>query len=88
MNVSAGPDGGLFSVELDGQRMELDSYMPNIVSCQVGLVALDHLENESHTIFIVTLGPSPQASVTSSGGLHIEGIVSVFSNHPERLQSG
>jgi hypothetical protein len=77
LNLAANPDGGLYSVELDGETTQLDSYAADTTSCKVGF-AKEGLENKQHSIVITTLGPSPQAPVTSPGVLDIENIMLVF----------
>ena len=72
------PDGGLFSVEIDGELEvdELDSFSAESALCKVGY-SKESLENKDHIIVIETVGPSPQAPETSEGGLNVEGIMLV-----------
>jgi hypothetical protein len=70
------PDGGLFSVQFDGELEvdQLDSFSPDSGTCKVGY-SKEGLENKEHTIVVETIGPSPLASEESQGGLDVEGIV-------------
>jgi hypothetical protein len=78
LSLAVNPDGGLSSVELDGEleTNQLDSYAAD-TNCKVGY-SKEGLENKPHSIVITSLGPSPQAPVTSPGGLDIENIMFVF----------
>ena len=87
LNLAASPDGGLYSVELDGETTQLDSYAADTSTCKVGY-SKQGLENKLHSIVVTTLGPSPQAPSTSAGVLDIENIMLVSFSFRELTFTG